>query len=82
MTIDYELSCREVVELVTEYLEHVLLPEMHKRFEAHIVECPGCEYYIEQVRLTISMLHQVAKEPVFPATKQELLQIFRNWKKE
>ena len=81
MTNDNELSCQEVVELVTDYLENVLLPEMHKRLEDHVTECPGCAIYIDQVRQTISMLHQLAQEPVFPATKQELLEIFRNWKK-
>jgi predicted anti-sigma-YlaC factor YlaD len=76
------LTCQETVELVTDYLENVLLPEMQKRLEEHVAECPGCEIYIEQVRLTISMLHRLAQEPVFPATKQELLQVFRHWKLE
>lgn len=80
MTSNAELTCKEVVELVTGYLEHALLPGMHKRFEEHLAECPGCETYLEQVQLTISMLHRLAAEPVFPATKQELLQTFRNWK--
>lgn len=73
MPTDDELSCQEVVELVTDYLENVLLPEMGKRLEAHLAECPGCEHYIEQVRLTIDMLHRAAQEPGFPGTKQELL---------
>jgi predicted anti-sigma-YlaC factor YlaD len=82
MTIDDALTCQEVVELVTEYLENALLPEMRKRLEEHVVECPGCTTYIEQVRLTIGMLRQLAEEPVFPATKQELLRRFRNRKKD
>jgi predicted anti-sigma-YlaC factor YlaD len=71
-----ELSCQQVVELVTGYLENVLLPDMRKRLEEHVEECPGCENYIEQVRLTIDMLRRIAKEPAFPATKQELLRLF------
>lgn len=82
MPINDTFSCQEVVELVTDYLENVLLPEMRKRLEEHVAECPGCETYIEQIRQTISMLHQLAKEPVSPATKQELLQFFRSWKQE
>jgi len=82
MTSNDELTCKEVVELVTGYLEHALLSGMRKRFEEHLAECPGCETYLEQVQLTISMLHQLAAEPVFPATKQELLQTFRNWKRD
>jgi predicted anti-sigma-YlaC factor YlaD len=81
MTINDELTCQEVVELVTEYLENALLPETQKRLEEHIADCPGCTNYIEQVQLTIGMLRQLTREPVFPATKQELLQIFQNWKR-
>ncbi len=81
MASEDSLSCQEVVELVTDYLENTLPPEMGKRLEAHLAECPGCEQYIEQVRLTIDMSHWIAQEPGFPGTKQELLQLFRNWKK-
>jgi predicted anti-sigma-YlaC factor YlaD len=75
------LTCQEVVELVTRYLENALLPEMRKRLEEHVDNCPGCATYLEQIRQTISMLHQLAQEPAFPASKQELLQVFRNWKR-
>ena len=80
MQTEDELSCQQVVELVTNYLENALLPEMRERLDAHIAECPGCVSYFEQMQLTIAMLHQIARESVFPATKQELLQLFRDWK--
>jgi predicted anti-sigma-YlaC factor YlaD len=76
------LSCQEVVELVTDYLEQALLPEKRIQFEEHIVDCPGCHTYIEQVQQTIVMLRNLAKQPMFPETKQELLAIFRNWKRD
>ena len=81
MTMNDQLTCREVVELVTDYLENVLLSDMQKRLEEHAADCPGCTTYIEQIRQTVTMLRTLAEEPVFPQTKQELLQIFRNWKK-
>jgi len=81
MQTENELSCQQVVELVTDYLENALLPEMRERLEAHVAECPGCENYLEQMQQTIDMLHQIARESVFPATKQELLQLFHDWKK-
>ncbi len=81
MAIEDRLSCQEVVELVTEYLENALLSEVHEQFEEHFANCPGCTNYVQQVRLTIDMLHQLAQEPAFPGTKQELLQFFRNGKK-
>ena len=77
-----KLTCKEVVELVTEYLEQALLPETQAAFEEHVEGCPGCTIYIEQVRQSIDMLHQLTEESMFPETKEELLQVFRGWKKE
>ena len=78
MQTEDELSCQQVVELVTDYLENALRPELRRQLEAHVAGCPGCKNYIEQMQLTIDMLHQIARESVFPATKQELLQLFRD----
>jgi predicted anti-sigma-YlaC factor YlaD len=74
------LVCKEVVELVSDYLEGVLLPEKRAALAEHLAGCPGCTNYLEQVRLTIGMLRALAQEPVFPATKEELLQVFQQWK--
>ena len=75
-----ELNCQEVVELVTDYLEQALLPEMQAQFEEHIAECPGCDTYLEQIQQTIMMLRKLTEQQMFPKTKQELVEIFRNWK--
>ena len=77
-----QLNCQEVVELVTDYLEQALLPEMKAQFDEHINECPGCDTYLEQVQQTIMMLRKLTEQQMFPETKQELLEIFRNWKQE
>ena len=77
-TNDDALTYQEGVELVTEDLEDALLPEMRRQPEAHIAAYPGCATYLEQVRQTIGLLHRFAQEPTFPATKQFLLQLFRN----
>ena len=75
-----QLNCQEVVELVTDYLEQALLPEMQAQFEEHIAECPGCDTYLEQIQQTIMMLRKLSEQQMFPKTKQELVEIFRNWK--
>ena len=75
-----QLNCQEVVELVTDYLEQALLPEMQAQFEEHIAECPGCDTYLEQVQQTIMLLRKLTEQQMFPNTKQELVEIFRNWK--
>jgi predicted anti-sigma-YlaC factor YlaD len=74
-----ELNCQEVVELVTDYLEQALLPEKQAQFEEHIETCPGCDTYLEQVQQTIMMLRKLSEQKTFPKTKQDLLEVFRNW---
>lgn len=66
---------------MTDSLEGVLLPEQRTPLEEHLAGCPGCMNYLEQVRLTIGMLRNLEQEPVFPETKDELVQMFRQWKK-
>ncbi len=74
------LSCKEVVELVTAYLEHALLAETQAEMEAHLADCPGCKTYLLQMQQTIAMLRALSKEPVFPETKEGLLALFAQWK--
>ena len=75
-----ELSCRELVELVTAYREGVLPPDEHARFDAHLTICPPCVHYVEQLDLTVRALgglnEQIEQEP----STQELLKLFRAWK--
>ena len=75
-----ELHCQEVVERVTDYLEQALLPETQAQFEEHIEMCPGCNTYLEQVQQTIMMLRKLSEQQTFPETKQDLLEVFQNWK--
>ena len=72
------MTCQELVELVTDYLEGALPREDVARFESHLAVCPGCEIYLEQVRTTIAIAHAsgdtVEHEAVSP-----LLHAFRDW---
>ena len=61
-----ELSCQELVELVTDYLEGALPAELHQRFEAHIAHCSGCQAYLAQMRATIRATGELSVESVSP----------------
>jgi anti-sigma factor RsiW len=79
MRLDRELACREVVELVTAYLDDALDPLDRERFEEHLVFCDGCENYLEQMRTTIRLTRRV--EDQLPVELQaELLEAFRGWR--
>ena len=76
----HDLTCQELVELVTEYFEDMLPAEERARFEDHLGECSGCTTYLEQMGQTINLLGQLTEEMIPPQARQELLQIFRDWK--
>jgi anti-sigma factor RsiW len=75
-----ELTCREMVELVTDYLEDRLDPTERERFEAHLTLCEGCQAYVDQMRQTIAALGRLAEEDLSPAAREDLLTAFRTWR--
>lgn len=74
-----DITCKELVELVTAYLENALSAEDHASFEEHIGKCAGCSTYVEQIRLTIAAAGKVTPETIEPAARDELLATFRSW---
>lgn len=76
----YPLTCQELVELVTEYLEGTLSPAERARFEEHLAVCPGCQIYLDQMRQTIRTVGKLTEESISSEAKQDLLQLFRDWK--
>lgn len=75
------LSCSELVELVTEYLEGTLSARDRVRFEEHLQRCEPCRIYLEQMRQTIRALGRLSRESISEQAKRVLLRAFRNWKK-
>jgi anti-sigma factor RsiW len=75
------LTCQELVELVTEYLEDEMTPEARGRFDAHLQGCEGCRRYVEQMRQTIALTGRLTERDVTPAAEQALLEVFRDWKR-
>jgi anti-sigma factor RsiW len=79
MTAQPEMSCRELVDLVTEYLEGALDADTHARFEAHLEMCEGCVAYLEQMRSTVRVLGALPEESLMPLVRDRLLEVFRGW---
>ncbi len=78
MTAD-DLACRELVELVTAYLEDALDSMVRARFEEHLAECPYCQTYVEQIRVTIELAGRVDVDQMSPDVRQRLVDAFRSW---
>ena len=75
------LSCLQIVELITDYLEGTLPPETASLFEEHLNFCDGCETYLDEMRATIAAVGRVdVVEEELPAeTRESLLTAFRHW---
>jgi anti-sigma factor RsiW len=75
-----ELMCKEVVELVTEYLSHAMSPEDRVRMEQHLLACPPCTAHLAQVRTTLELTRGLGQdEQEAPMTRDDLLGLFRRW---
>ncbi len=82
MSVPSEMACKELVELMTEYLEGTLPSADRQRFEDHLKDCPYCVTYLDQIRQTIRTLGRLTEEDLSEDAKRDLLRIFRDWKKE
>lgn len=76
-----ELTCKELVELVTDYLEGALPPAERVRFDEHLSTCPFCTTYLDQMRETIRTLGHLPEEEISPEALEVLLQAFRREQK-
>jgi len=74
-----EIPCRELVELVTEYLEDRLPEADRRRFEIHLEQCEVCRLYLEQFRQTIRVLGRLPEESLSAEARAALLTTFRGW---
>jgi len=77
-----KLVCRELVELVTDYLDGTLSRRDRARFEAHIAACANCTQYVEQFRETIRLTGALRESDVSPEAAEALLAEFADWKRD
>jgi anti-sigma factor RsiW len=74
------ITCQEVVELITDYIEAALPPDEASLFEQHLNLCEGCVRYVAQVRTTVAAAGRLTPQDVPAETRERLLAAFRDWK--
>ena len=72
-----ELTCQELVELITSYLDDALTSEEQQRLEHHLTYCHGCRVYLEQMRATLRLVGRLSVENLPDEMRQGLLAAFR-----
>lgn len=73
------MTCQELVELVTAYLEGSLPAAQQQAFEEHLAQCPGCDRYLTQFRKTIDLIGELPEESLSAPGRQRLLDAFADW---
>ncbi len=81
MTETPHMSCQELVELVTAYLEGALAPEDRERFDAHLHLCPPCVEYLAQFERTVQAVGLASGELERTPAMAGLLHAFRDWRR-
>lgn len=74
-----DLPCKDLVEIITDYLEGVLPPAERERFETHLSACSGCRTYLEQMRATVAAAGRVTPDELPPESRRRLEELFRGW---
>ena len=76
-----ELVCKEVVELVTEYLGGTLPAQDRVRFDQHLANCPPCTAYLAQMKTTLALAAELgsAAGPADDEVRRQLGDMFRRW---
>jgi len=75
------LTCRELVDLVTDYLEGALPPSDRARFDEHLAACEGCTAYLDQMRRTLVLVGGLTEGSVSAAAREALLRAFGDWRR-
>ncbi len=74
------MSCRQLAELITDYLDGKLGLGDRLRFQLHLGMCKHCRAYLRQLKQTSTALHALAAEAPPPEVEAELLRRFQGWK--
>jgi anti-sigma factor (TIGR02949 family) len=78
---DHGVTCREVLDLLTEYLDGALAPMEHARVAAHLEECEACRRYLDQFTATIEVTAALREEAAPDDVRESLLAAFRTWRR-
>ncbi|HET9596394.1 MAG TPA: zf-HC2 domain-containing protein [Anaeromyxobacteraceae bacterium] len=76
-----ELTCKELVELVTDYFEDRLTTAENRRLELHVCTCTGCRAYLAQMKAIVRAAGRLSEGDVSPRVREDLLRTFREWKR-
>jgi anti-sigma factor RsiW len=76
-----DITCREIVQIVNDYVEGALPPEQREAVELHLNLCDGCSDYLAQLRVSISLTGELPADALPPELEEELCLAFRSFER-
>ena len=80
MTQPDEMTCQELVEVITDYFDGAMSDADRSRFEHHLGECSGCTAVVSQFRTTIELTGRLTEEQVSEEQREAMRDVFRRWR--
>jgi anti-sigma factor RsiW len=74
------LTCKELTEVITDYMEGRLPLTRRMAFRLHVMMCGNCYRYLRQLKMTVRALGAMPAEPIPGEICEEMLRAFRTWK--
>ena len=78
----HDITCRQAVSLMTDYLDDALGPDDRALMEAHLAECEGCAEHLRQIRITVAVTGRIREEDLAPAVRDDLMNLYRRWRRD
>jgi predicted anti-sigma-YlaC factor YlaD len=82
MSVGGDVACKDVVELLTDYLEGALPSDLRRRIDEHLGACDGCTNALEQMRETIRLTGGLTDDRVPPAEREAVREAFMQWRRD
>ena len=78
----HDITCRQAVALMTDYLDGALGPDDRALVEAHLAECENCAEHLRQIRITVAVTGRIREQDLDPAAREDLMDLYRRWRRE
>ena len=78
----HDITCRQAVALMTDYLDGALEADDQALMDAHLAECEGCAEHLRQIRVTVAVTGRIREEDLAPAVREDLMDLYRRWRRD
>ena len=78
----HDITCRQAVALMTDYLDGALGPDDRALVEAHLAECENCAEHLRQIRITVAVTGRIREQDLDPAAREDLMDLYRRWRSD